>query len=224
MKKFKKRPRDRAGRFIATTKPKRKTTKRVYNAPKRSIRLRKKGRAKKPRPIKRRLDDIRKAELILYRPEGTDKVAESNWLTPTTRGFDSIERIVRDVVENHPTKSVSVEIYHYSLYLTFIGRNGQIVNDRLEGAGLPFFSWIKRVKGKREQVIQNARNAVRLRVYQMLSKHFDIMSPAKVAKGKKITEKQATKQLLAIKKGRKTKFKFVLYRTSAKRKRKRGRK
>lgn len=204
--------------------PKRKVSAKkagTKHAPKRKTLRGKRKKLRKPRPVKRRLDMIRKAELILKRPEGTDKVGETVWLTPTTRGFDAVESIVRDVVENTPKAKATVEIYHYSVYVTFIGPNGQVENDRLEGAGLPFFPWIQKVRGKRERVIKAARDAVRLRVYEILSRHFDIISPGKAPKGQKLTEKQAERKLKQIRKGRDTKFKFVLYRTSAK---KRGRK
>ena len=224
--------RDKRGRFKKKPKPKRagnKRTKRpvskpakkagTKHAPKRTTTGKRKKR-RKTRPVKLRLDKIRKAEVILFRPEGTDKLGETPWLTPTTRGFDAVERIVRDVVESTGIKRATVEIYHYSLYITFTGSNGQTVNDSLEGAGLPFFPWVRKVRGKREQVIRNARDAVRLRVYELLSKHFDIISPGKAPKGKKLTEKQAHKMLRQIRQGRNTRFKFILYRTSTKRGRK----
>ena len=199
------------------TRPVRKPAKRAVKRASKRVTKGKRRKLKKPRPIKRRLDEIRIAELILKRPKGTDEVGQSNWLTPTKRGFDAVERIVRDVVELTPTRKATVEIYHYSVYVTFLGPNGKVINDKLEGAGLPFFPWLSKTKGKKNQIIKAARDAVRLRVYEILSRHFDIISPGKAPQGQRLTEKQADKKLKAIRNGRNTRFKFILFRTSSKR-------
>lgn len=223
MAKKRKKPTSKRAGIKLRKAPKRKPAKKVSRkaTSKRTTSKGKRKKLRKPRPVKRRLDTLRKAELVLKRPKGTDLVGETRWLTPTTRGFDAVERIVTEVVENTPKSKHTVEIYHYSVYVTFIGPSGQVVNDKLEGAGLPFFPWLTKTRGKKARVIKAARDAVRLRVYEILSRHFDIISPGKVPEGQKLTEKQAERKLKAIRKGRDTKFKFVLYRTSSK---KRGRK
>lgn len=209
-------------------KGKRLPRKRAKVAPPQRKRKRIRKGTKKRAPVKRRLDEIRKAERVLERPEGTDQVAETNWLTPTKRGFDIVENIMREALAEHPgPRSATVEVWHYSLYITFTGPNGQVVNDKTEGAGLPLLPWIpKNYKGKREQVIQTARALVRTEVYALLSKHFNVISPGRAPKSEKMTENQAAKKLREIREGRNTRFKFILFRTSVKpaKRKKRGRK
>lgn len=201
------------------TGKKRRTTKSARNpkkgAPKRSA-LTGKGRATgKPRAVKVRLDELNKARLILEKPEGTDNVGETRWLTPTKRGFNAVERMATEAIKSdRNAKRRTVSVYHYSLYVTFTGPNGQTINERSEGIGLPLYSWIAKRKGSNtSKTIQAVRDTVRLSIYKLLGRHFDQISPGKGA-GIKMTEKQAARKMREIREGRNTKFKLVLYRDS----------
>jgi len=174
--------------------------------------------------VKKRILEVARSRRILNQEEGTDSLGSTNWLTPTRNGFITVEKLARAILDTQREKKI-VEVFSYNLYLRYTGNDGKRREDSNLGVGLSIKSWVaKKHKGSKEQIIKSIRETVRTRIFELLSKHFDILSPGKQP-GQEMTKEQAKRELKKIKSGRDIRFKLELFRTTvkpAKRKRKRA--
>lgn len=205
-----------------------KRRKQKRNVPARNIKVRGKPSAKK-RPAKRKkagptkLERLDAARLEIGAEEGTDKLAETRWLTPTKKGFAAVRDEVREVVRSQRGKRTTRDVFSYDLFVTFTGPNGTAENLSIRGASLPVFEWIKE-RTNEETIVRTCADLVRTKVYDNLRIHFDLISPGKAPKSAKMTNRQAESMMKKIRSGRNTRFKFVLYRTAVKPAKKRRKK
>jgi len=108
----------------------------------------------------------------------------------------------------------NIEVYSFSLLITFTGPDGKPKNKRSEGIGIAMPNRIKEIPGlsKRERFKLVVRDEIRQKIYGLLSESFDLISPGKAVKGGFMTKKQAEKMMKQIRSGRNTRFKLIIFR------------
>jgi hypothetical protein len=168
------------------------------------------------RRVRKRLDDINRAKLVVKKLKSRTLVYETHWLTPTKQGFNRIDEIMGEIYghEKGRGRSKDITIYSFSLYITFTGPDGKPVNKRSEGIGIGIPSKIQAQKGtsKKAKFLLSIRQEIRLKIYGLLSEHFDLISPGKHKKMGRMSEKQANKMMRDIRENRNTRFKLIIYR------------